>query len=55
MDRVHHVTREYWFELLIAAMAIAGMVELLIGRDSPGAPTTTLWFAVPLSRYGRDE
>jgi signal transduction histidine kinase len=47
VDRVHHVTREYWFELLIAAMAIAGMVELLIGRDSPGAPTTTLWFCVP--------
>ena len=47
MDRVHHLTREYWFELLIAAMAIAGMVELFIGRDSPGAPTTTLWFCVP--------
>lgn len=47
MDRVHDLSREYWFELLIAAMAIAGMVELLIGRDSPGAPTTTLWFCVP--------
>src|SRR5262245_5170408 len=28
-------------------MAIAGMVELVIGRNSPGAPTTTLWFCVP--------
>lgn len=23
------------------------MLELVIGRDSPGAPTTTLWFCVP--------
>ena len=23
------------------------MLELVVGRDSPGAPTTTLWFAVP--------
>src|SRR5262245_39069096 len=28
-------------------MAVAGMLELVIGRDSPGAPTTTLWFPVP--------
>ncbi len=39
--------REYWFELLIAVMAIAGMLELVVGRDSPGAPTTTLWFSIP--------
>ncbi len=47
MDRIRHLTREYWFELLIAVMAIAGMLELVIGRDSPGAPTVTLWFSVP--------
>ena len=23
------------------------MLELVVGRDSPGAPTTTLWFSVP--------
>jgi signal transduction histidine kinase len=45
--RIHDLAREYWFELLIAVMAIAGMLELVIGRDSPGAPTTTLWFCVP--------
>ena len=45
--RVRYVAREYWFELLIGALAIAAMVELVIGRDSPGAPGTTLWFAVP--------
>jgi signal transduction histidine kinase len=47
MNRVRYVAREYWFELLIAFLAIAGMVELVIGRNSPGAPSTTLWFSVP--------
>ena len=28
--------REYWFELLIAFLAIASMLELVVGRDSPG-------------------
>jgi signal transduction histidine kinase len=47
VSRVRYIAREYWFELLIAVMAIAGMVELVIGRDSPGAPSSTLWFTVP--------
>ena len=47
MNRFRELVREYWFELLIAVMAIAGMFELVIGRDSPAAPTTTLWFTVP--------
>src|SRR5918992_1275744 len=47
MSRIRNVALEYWFELLVAALAIAGMLELLVGRDSPGAPSTTLWFTVP--------
>ena len=47
MSRIRYVAREYWFELLIAVMAIAGMLELVVGRDSPGAPTTSLWFSIP--------
>ena len=47
VSRIRHVAREYWFELLIAFLAIAGMLELVVGRDSPGAPSTTLWFAIP--------
>jgi signal transduction histidine kinase len=47
MNRIRHVVREYWFELLIAFLAIAGMLELVVGRDLPGAPTTSLWFSVP--------
>jgi signal transduction histidine kinase len=47
VNRIRDLVREYWFELLIAVMAIAGMLELVVGRDSPGAPTTTLWFSIP--------
>jgi signal transduction histidine kinase len=47
VTRIRHVAREHWFELLIAVMAIAGMLELVVGRDSPGAPATSLWFSVP--------
>src|SRR5688572_5793673 len=47
MSRIRYVAREYWFELLIAFLAIAGMLELVVGRDSPGAPPTSLWFATP--------
>jgi signal transduction histidine kinase len=38
---------EYWFEALIGVLAIAGMLELVVGRNSPGAPGTSLWFSVP--------
>ena len=44
--RIEHLAREYWFELLIAAMGIASMIELVIWRDYPGAPTTPLWFSL---------
>jgi signal transduction histidine kinase len=47
VTRVRHVAYEYWFELLIAVLAIAGMLELIVGRNSPGAPATTLWFSLP--------
>src|SRR5438034_8804864 len=46
-SRISYVAREYWFELLIAVLGIAAMLELVIGRNSPGAPDTTLWFSVP--------
>jgi signal transduction histidine kinase len=47
VSRIRYVAREYWFELLIGFLAIAGMLELVVGRDSPGAPPTTLWIAIP--------
>ena len=47
VSRIRSVAREYWFELPIGALAVAAIAELVIGRNSPGAPTTTLWFAIP--------
>jgi signal transduction histidine kinase len=47
VSRIRYVAREYWFELLIAFLAFAGMLELVVGRDSPGAPSTRLWIAIP--------
>ena len=47
MRRISYVAREYWFELLIAVLGIAGVIQLVVLHDSDGAPTTTLWFSVP--------
>jgi signal transduction histidine kinase len=47
VTRIGYLAREYWFELLIAVLAIAGMLELVVGRDTPGAPETSLWFSIP--------
>jgi signal transduction histidine kinase len=47
VSRIRDITREYWFELLIGVLAVAAMLELVIGRNSPGAPSTALWFALP--------
>jgi signal transduction histidine kinase len=47
MSRMRERAGEHWFELLIAVLALAGMLELVVGRDAPGAPAMSLWFAVP--------
>jgi signal transduction histidine kinase len=47
MSRAEQIGREYWFELLMAVLAVAGMLELVVGREVPGAPGTPLWFSVP--------
>ncbi len=47
MTRRSDLAREYWFELLIAVMAVAAMLELVVRRNSPAAPSTPLWLSVP--------
>ena len=47
MTRRSDLAREYWFELLIAVMALAAMLELVVRRNSPAAPSTSLWLSVP--------
>ncbi len=44
VSRVRYLAREYWFDLLIAALALAAMLEVIVGRD---VAVTTLWFGVP--------
>jgi signal transduction histidine kinase len=47
MSRLRNVARDYWFELLIAILAAAGMLELVLGSGSPAAPALPLWISVP--------
>ena len=47
MSRAESIAREYWFELLIAVLGIAGVIQLVVLHHSAGAPTTTLWLSVP--------
>jgi signal transduction histidine kinase len=47
MTRAEDIAREYWFELLIAGLGIAGIVQLAVNHNSSGAPPTTLWFSIP--------
>jgi signal transduction histidine kinase len=39
--------RTYWFDVLIAVLAIAAMAEVLVKYGSPDSPTASLWFALP--------
>ena len=48
MTRLEDLARTYWVDALIALLAIAGMLELVVGRDSAGAPPTDLWLSVLL-------
>ena len=45
--QVRDLARQYWFDVLVAALAIVAILEVVLGRGSPGAPRTTLWFCVP--------
>ncbi len=47
VSRIRYLSRTYVVDLLIALLLIAAMLEVLVGRDSPDAPRTTLWFVLP--------
>ncbi|MGZ4169269.1 MAG: sensor histidine kinase [Solirubrobacteraceae bacterium] len=47
MSQVRDLARRYWFDVLVAALAVVAMLEVALGRGSPGASRTTLWFCVP--------
>jgi len=47
VSRIRYLSRAYVVDVLIALLLIAAMLEVLVGRDSPDAPHTTLWFVLP--------
>jgi signal transduction histidine kinase len=47
VSRIGYVARKYGFGALIVLLAIEAMLEVVVRRDSPDAPRTTLWFDVP--------
>jgi signal transduction histidine kinase len=48
VTRIRDLARTYWFEVPIILLAVDGIVEVLVRRDAPDAPRTTLWFTVPV-------
>jgi signal transduction histidine kinase len=47
VSRIRYLSGGYVFDALIALLLMAAMLEVLVGRDSPDAPRTTLWFVFP--------
>ena len=47
-DRATQLARDYWFELLIGALLTSALLELVLQYDSPGAPPTSIGWAIPL-------
>src|SRR6202142_608809 len=47
VSRIEHLARTQWLDLLIALLAIVAILDVVLGRGSSGAPTTTLWFCLP--------
>jgi len=47
VSQVRDLARRDWFDVLVAVLAALAIVEVVLGRGSPGAPRTTLWFSIP--------
>ena len=47
MSHLRYLARKYWFDLLVALLAIVALLEVVLGRGSPGAPRAALWFSIP--------
>jgi signal transduction histidine kinase len=45
--QVRDLTSNYWFDALVALLGVVAALEVVLGRGSPGAPTTSLWFCLP--------
>jgi signal transduction histidine kinase len=47
VSRIWPLARSHGFDVLITVAALASALEVALRQDSPQAPRTTLWFAVP--------
>ena len=47
VSQVRDLARRNWFDVLVVVLAALAMLEVVLGRGSPGAPRTTLWFCIP--------
>jgi signal transduction histidine kinase len=47
VSHLRNLARQYWFDLLVALLAVVAMIEVALGHGSRGAPRTTLWFCLP--------
>ena len=47
MSRIGDGARRYGFDAVIALLVVVGLLELILGRDSPDAPRTALWVMAP--------
>ena len=47
VSQVRDLARRDWFDVLVVVLAALAMLEVVLGRGSPGAPQTTLWFCIP--------
>ena len=47
VSRIKDVAHRYGVDALIALLAAEAMLEVVVRRDSPDAPRSTMWFAVP--------
>ena len=48
VSRFENLARTYWVDGLIALLAVAGMLELVVARDSESDPPTDLWVSMLL-------
>src|SRR3954451_12029453 len=47
VSRISSLSRTYVFDMLIVLLLAAAMLEVLVGRNSPDAPQSSLWFVLP--------
>jgi signal transduction histidine kinase len=48
MTRLGRLARRYWFDAVVVLVVVEACAEMILRQDDTNAPTTTLWFVVPV-------